>query len=168
MKSLFETGTSCGADFSPCRTYRYSLTRRWDDVLPNVMFIGLNPSTADETEDDPTIRRCIGFAKDWGFGGLIMANLFAFRATDPKVMKRAADPVGPENDKWLWELYGRAKLVIAAWGNDGAFLERGGEVLAMLNHDVCQLGYTRSGQPKHPLYLRSDTPYLPVVEGGAQ
>ena len=81
------------AVFSPCRTYRYALSRVWAADKPYALFIGLNPSTADETLDDPTIRRCIDFAKRWGYGGLVMANLFAYRATDPAVMKRAAEPV---------------------------------------------------------------------------
>ena len=166
MAKLFETGTRCGAEFSPCRTYRYSLTRGWDDTLPCVMFIGLNPSTADETKDDPTIRRCIQFAKDWGFGGLIMANLFAFRATDPKDMKRAADPVGPDNDSWLRELKDRAGLVIAAWGAHGTFAERSEKVLAMFPDAGC-LGKTANGQPKHPLYIPGDSVYRPVVSSNA-
>ena len=90
--------------FSPCRRYRYTLWRAWDMFNPGyVMFIGLNPSTADEVQDDPTIRRCIGYAKEWGYGAFCMTNIFAFRATDPRVMKAQADPVGPENDKWLTE-----------------------------------------------------------------
>ncbi|MDA8965892.1 DUF1643 domain-containing protein, partial [Pseudomonadales bacterium] len=93
------------ADFSPCRTYRYALWRTWDKTEPYVLFLGLNPSTADETENDPTITRCIDFAKQLGFGGLCMANLFAFRATQPKDLKQAKDPVGDANDKWLSKLH---------------------------------------------------------------
>ena len=89
------------AVFSPCRTYRYALSRVWAADKPYALFIGLNPSTADETLDDPTIRRCIDFAKRWGYGGLVMANLFAYRATNPSEMKAATDPVGVANDEWL-------------------------------------------------------------------
>jgi len=107
-----------GARFSPCRTWRYSLRRQW---LPgseaSVMFIGLNPSTADETQDDPTIRRCLGFARYWGFGNLIMMNVYAFRATKPADMKAAKDPVGPGNDREFERLRSVPQLVVAAWGN---------------------------------------------------
>lgn len=87
-----------GANFSRCRRFRYALWREWDATLPAVMLIGLNPSTADANHNDPTIRRCIGFARDWGFGGVRVLNLFAFRATYPDDLKAAADPVGPRND----------------------------------------------------------------------
>lgn len=85
------------------------------------MFVGLNPSTADELLDDPTIRRCVAFARSWGYGALCMTNLFAFRATDPDVMKSADDPVGPENDQHLQDLANGASVVIAAWGVHGTF-----------------------------------------------
>ena len=110
------------AKLSDCRKYRYALWRTWDAEKPFVMFIGLNPSTADETEDDPTIRRCINYAKDWGYGGLCMVNLFAFRATEPNDMKNAIDPIGPENDEWLKNLSKDAGVIIGAWGNHGEFL----------------------------------------------
>jgi hypothetical protein len=86
---------------SPCRTYRYSLFRVWNPKFPSVMFVGLNPSTADEQEDDPTVRRCVGFARKWNFGGLILVNLFAYRSTDPAGLLEAEDPVGPGNDKHI-------------------------------------------------------------------
>lgn len=92
------------ATLSEDRKYRYTLTRIWDETKPKVMFIGLNPSTADETKDDPTIIRCINFAKSWGYGGLEMTNLFAFRATNPKVMKNEKEPIGKDNDTWLKKL----------------------------------------------------------------
>lgn len=148
------------ATFSPCRTYRYSLTRRWG-TRPHVLFIGLNPSTADETQDDPTIRRCIGFAERWGYGGLVMANLFAFRATDPKAMLTAPDPVGPENDDWLRQLGDECERVLAAWGAHGRHMGRGAAVMRLLGNEgrrlIYCLGTTRVGYPKHPLYLRADT-----------
>lgn len=119
---LFASST---ARFSPCRRYRYELWRRWDvPTAPFAMFIGLNPSTADETADDPTIRRCIRFARDWGFGGLLMTNLFAFRATDPAVMKAEAEPVGPENSAIIQSNACNAGIIIAAWGVHGVHMGR--------------------------------------------
>lgn len=116
------------------------------------MFVGLNPSTADETLDDPTIRRCVGFAKDWGYSGLCMTNLFAFRATDPAKMLAAPDPVGPDNDKVLQELAQNAGVVVAAWGTHGAHLKRDAHVRSLLPRLHC-LWLTKAGFPGHPLYL---------------
>jgi hypothetical protein len=143
------------AKFSKDRIYRYALWRIWDDNLPKAMFIGLNPSTADETKDDPTVRRCRGFAKSWRFGGLIMANIFAYRATEPEIMKSTGDPIGPENDEWLLKLTQEATLVIGAWGNHGEFRGRGKAVLALIPHLHC-LKMNKAGHPAHPLYLPSE------------
>lgn len=142
------------AVLSSCRTYRYALSRVWDASKPYALFIGLNPSTADEWEDDPTIRRCIGFAKGWGYGGLVMANLFAYRATEPAKMMEARDPVGVTNDDWLVELASQAGVVIAAWGNQGAFLQRSTHVKALLP-TLHYLKLNQSEEPAHPLYLKS-------------
>ena len=95
------------AKLSECRKYRFALWRTWDDSKPYVMFVGLNPSTADETTDDPTLTRCINYAKSWGFGGVCMANIFAYRATEPNDMKAATDPIGSENNDWLKKLSNR-------------------------------------------------------------
>lgn len=141
-----------GATFSPCRKWRYTLWREWDSELPTMCVIGLNPSTADETKDDPTIRRCIGFARDWGFGKLTMLNIFAWRDTDPRGMKAAAEPVGADNDMAIIVATNTHHLTIAAWGVHGAFKDRGEEVRAMLQ-EVYHLGLTKDGHPKHPLYL---------------
>jgi hypothetical protein len=143
--------------FSPCRKWRYTLWRSWPiDIFSGsrgaLMIIGLNPSTADETKDDPTIRRCIGFAKAWGFSSLCMTNLFAWRDTDPKGMKAAEDPVGPENDRWLLECSINAGLIIAAWGTHGAHLDRGNKVKAMIPNLHC-MRQNSDGSPAHPLYL---------------
>ena len=143
--------------FSDCRKYRYGLWRWWDTGKPPAMFIGLNPSTADETQDDPTIRRCVRFAKDWGYGGLCMANLFAFRATDPKVMKKALDPRGPENDRWLRHFASYAGVVVFAWGAHGTYMERYLAVPRMIENGN-SLGHTKKGHPSHPLYLKASTP----------
>jgi hypothetical protein len=147
---------TAGAFLSPCRIYRYVLWRRWDAKRPSVMFVGLNPSTADETEDDPTIRRCVGFAKAWGYGGIAMLNLFAYRSTDPAALKRVSDPIGPHNNDHLIIEEVNCAKVIAAWGVHGTLHGRDRQVCAMLTQLWC-LGTTKSGHPKHPLYLRSDT-----------
>lgn len=142
--------------FSDCRKFRYTLWRTWNpENLTYAMFIGLNPSTADETNDDPTVRRCIRFSKDWGYGALCMTNIFAYRATDPREMKAQSNPVGACNDSWLVEIWSRASIVIAAWGVHGEFLGRDKEVFDRLPNLHC-LGTTKAGYPKHPLYLRAD------------
>lgn len=147
-----------GAILSDCRKYRYVLWRQWDSKKPYCLFIGLNPSTADETLDDPTIRRCVRFSKDWGYGSCVMANIFAFRATKPVDMKSQIDPVGIDNNVWLQDLARNAGKIICAWGTHGNYLERDDEVFYLLHslHLQC-LGTTKAGHPKHPLYLRSDT-----------
>ena len=116
------------------------------------MFIALNPSTADEVEDDNTVRRCIQFAKDWGYGALCMTNIFAFRATDPIVMKVHPEPIGRDTDAVLVALAKDAGVVVAAWGNHGLHRGRGLEVIALLPQLHC-LKVTKAGQPSHPLYL---------------
>lgn len=137
---------------SPCRTYRYALWREWAGGKGYAMFVGLNPSTADETQDDPTIRRCVAFAKAWGYAGLCMVNLFAFRATNPADMMNAADPVGPDNDQTLRSLAEAAGVVVAAWGVHGTYGGRHTAVRAMLPRLHC-LRLTKHGHPGHPLYL---------------
>lgn len=141
-----------GAVFSEDLRYRYVLTRGWDVCLPTVAFIGLNPSTADESKDDPTIRKCVSYAKRWGFGRLVMLNLFALRATDPAVMLSSATPIGPHNDHHLLEQARKVDLVVAAWGNHGAHMGRGSAVREMI-HGMKYLRATRQDQPGHPLYL---------------
>ena len=125
------------------------------------MFIGLNPSTADARVDDPTLVRCMNYARTWGYGGVAVANLFAFRAMDPARMKAAADPVGPRNDAWLRRLAADAGLIVAAWGNDGAFMDRSAGVRAMLPAMHC-LTLNRSGEPAHPLYQRASLRAVPL------
>lgn len=154
-----------GAQLSDCRKYRYALWRTWqgggrhgDPAEHHVMFIGLNPSTADETQDDPTIIRCIGFAKRWGFDGIYMLNLFAYRATSPKDLMKAEDPVGPENNSFLSMYHEPAGLNIACWGAHGVFMKRDQAVIELLGREnLSCLGITNGGQPKHPLYLKLDT-----------
>ncbi|ASK33446.1 DUF1643 domain-containing protein [Alloalcanivorax mobilis] len=141
-----------GANFSRCRRYRYALWRRWADGEDYVLLVALNPSTADHRRDDPTIRRCIGYARDWGYSGLCVANLFAYRATYPQDLLSAADPIGPRNDHWLRKLAGGASLVVAGWGNHGRHLDRAARVRALLPDPHC-LRLNGSGEPAHPLYL---------------
>ena len=140
--------------FSEDRIYRYALWRTWDDSLPKVLFIGLNPSTADEVQDDPTIRRCIRYAQDWGYGGYIMGNIFGYRSTDPKKLKTVNDPIGSDNNYWLKKLHKEAELTIGAWGNHGKLLDRGEEIVNLIDNLYC-LKITKEGQPSHPLYLPS-------------
>lgn len=153
---LFGTHHGGSAEFSPDRIYRYVLYRIWSRDKPKVMFIGLNPSTADESIDDPTIRRCRNYAFDWGYGGLIMANLFALRATKPKIMKSHIAPIGPENNNWLESLARDAEVIIAAWGVNGSHLGRDKAVLGFMPQ-MRHLGLTKKGFPRHPLYLKADT-----------
>jgi hypothetical protein len=151
------------ATFSPCRTWRYSLSRDacGDAAGGSVVFVGLNPSTADERRDDPTIRRCIGFARRWGFGQLDVVNLYAFCSTDPRVLRVAADAVGLENDRVLRQVLFRADLVVCAWGN-AADPRRAAEVLDWIGAPHC-LGRTKHGSPRHPLYVRAATDPIPYT-----
>lgn len=159
MNDLFDTPPTSTARFSPCRLYRYELWRKWADG-PYLQIIGLNPSTADETNDDPTIRRCIDFAKRWGFGSLCMTNAFAYRATKPEDMKAQAEPIGEDNDATIARLAAGAGMVLAAWGVHGDHIGRDETLLAMLPALHC-LGFTKDGHPKHPLYIRADTQPTP-------
>lgn len=165
--SLFEdpetTLSASRAHFSPDRIHRYALWRTWDSTKGVAMFVCLNPSTADETKNDPTVSRCIKYAKKWGYGGMIMSNIFAFRATDPDNMKAAADPVGPENDEWLIKLSKESNILIAAWGNHGEFMERGKQVLKMFD-SLHSLAINGTGHPKHPLYCKGEL--FPVLMNG--
>ncbi|MGO9372712.1 MAG: DUF1643 domain-containing protein [Syntrophobacteraceae bacterium] len=144
------------AEFSPCRTWRYLLSRTWQSKKPKILFICLNPSTATEIEDDPTIIRCMRFAHSWGYGGMVMGNLFAFRTKEPAVMKAAADPVGPENDAHVLRSAQDSALVVAAWGVHGDHRGRARSIVGLLrkeNIKIHCLGITKEGHPKHPLFL---------------
>jgi hypothetical protein len=127
------------------------------------MFVGLNPSTADETEDDPTIRRCVDYAKRWRYGALCMTNLFAYRATDWAVLKAHPSPIGPENDRWLVEVAKGASVVVAAWGIDGGHLQRDQAIIQMLGRNLVCLSKTKNGHPGHPLYLKKSLTPIPFV-----
>ncbi|QCC59415.1 DUF1643 domain-containing protein [Natrinema thermotolerans] len=144
------------ATFDEHRDYRYTLTRKWDESKPTLGWIMLNPSTADETEDDPTIRRCIGYAKDWGYGSITVGNLFALRATDPDELREHPDPVGGRNDDELQAVCEFADKVVAAWGANGDLYGRGREVGEILDADLYALDTTKAGHPVHPLYQPKD------------
>jgi hypothetical protein len=127
------------------------------------LFIGLNPSTADAQKNDPTLVRCMGFARDWGFGSVRIANLFAYRTTWPAELKRAQAPIGPQNNRWLSREAKAASLVIVAWGNDGTFMLRAPQVLQLLPAPHC-LAVNQSGQPAHPLYQPASALPEPFIE----
>lgn len=142
------------AVFDPTGRFRYSLTRSWDPARPRVAFVLLNPNRADAARDDPTIRRCVGFARSWGYGSLAVVNLFAYRARHFAKVRAAPDPVGPENDAHIGAAARTADLVVLAWGAHGAFRGRDLEVRALLaGRRTRALGHTRAGHPAHPLYL---------------
>ena len=144
------------AIFSDCERYRYVLTREWDPAGKRVLFVMLNPSTADEIKNDPTVERCERRARTLGFGAFRVCNIFAFRATDPRVMRAEQDPVGPGNDAAIRESAVWANQVICAWGTHGAHLNRGAEVAGLLRNldrPLMHLGLSKAGHPKHPLYI---------------
>lgn len=156
-------GTAC---FDPSGTYRYHLSRTWDEALPVMAFVMLNPSRADDSCNDPTIRRCITLAQQWGYGGLAVVNLFAYCAAHPKVLWQTPDPVGPENDPHLLRTCGQAERILLAWGNWGSQLGRDRTVLTLLAPHwarCCCLGLNQTGLPRHPLYVRRDSQPLPWV-----
>lgn len=184
-KKLFDDGyKNSGALLSPDRMYRYALWRIWDDTRPLINFIGFNPSTADELIDDPTIRRCVGYAQSWverrgvtdkepnppieqSFGGIYMTNLFAYRHTHPKYLLKAQDPIGVENDIHLINIARKCNIVVFSWGNllpKLKLMERDTAIISLFKKNfadpfnqtvkVNHLGKTKAGNPRHPLYLK--------------
>ncbi len=148
------------ATISECGKYRYLLSRIWDPVLERVLFIMLNPSTADAEIDDPTIRSCMRLSRDWGYGGLTVVNLFAWRATKPAELCKAADPVGPENDRILLDAVQKSSIAICAWGAHSMAVKRAEDVCRIIQQGGLEtfcLGTTQSGAPKHPLYIPTGT-----------
>jgi hypothetical protein len=146
------------AVYSDCERYRYLLTRIWAKG-PKALFVMLNPSTATEMQNDPTVERCERRARALGFGAFRVTNIFAYRATDPRVMRAAADPIGPGNDAALVESVAWSDGVVCAWGNHGLHLDRGARVEVMLRQAgarLSHLGLTGQGQPRHPLYVGYD------------
>jgi hypothetical protein len=144
------------AVYSACEAYRYQLTREWQADGRKALFVMLNPSTATEVQNDPTVERCERRARALGFGAFRVVNIFAYRATEPKVMRAQQDPVGPANNETLAEAALWADQVICGWGSHGAHLGRGAEVEAILRatgRPLFHLGLTLAGAPKHPLYI---------------
>ena len=144
------------AVYSDCERYRYALTRVWDPAGTKVAFVMLNPSTATEVQNDPTVERCERRARTLGFGGFRVTNIFAWRDTDPHNMRRAKSPIGPENDTAIQEACAWADQVIAAWGTHGAYLDRSAQVTELLRDcgkPLLHLGLSKQGHPKHPLYI---------------
>lgn len=163
-ENMGSDGIARGAYLSEDGRYRYELTRTWGDG-DRLLWIMLNPSTADACVDDPTIRRVIGFSRSWGFSGAIVANLFAARATIPAALRGFDDPVGPANDAMLAKLAKRSPFAVCAWGAWAGIKGRDREVLALLRSVGCLarcLGTTKGGAPKHPLYLAATTPLEPM------
>lgn len=165
------------ARFSDCDKYRFVLEIQWDWALPYIQFIGLNPSTADEQKDDPTLRRVKSFAKTWGFGGVMMTNIFAWRDTNPGVLKHLPYPVAPrffvkpsdifshlnfdnENDFWLYRCKQQCGQTVACWGKNGKIEYRGAKVKMLLPNMKC-IRLLKDGQPEHPLYLPGDLSLIP-------
>lgn len=159
---LFDDDAS-GAAFSPCKRYRYRLWRQWAPPGGIVLFLMLNPSTAGATLDDATIRRCVGFAKGWGFARLEVCNLFGWRATNPKELLELSDPVGNANDLYLVSAAMGADLILAAWGA-GIPPQHAGrtkEVLGLVGRNVHCLGLSKDGHPLHPLRLSAALDPIP-------
>ena len=138
--------------YSPCETYRYGLQRQWGDGK-QVLFVMLNPSTATELRNDPTIERCERRARVMGYCGLRIANLFAFRATDPRDLRRARSPIGEATDSVLAQWHAQAAMTVAGWGVHGAWLSRGKQVRDLPPGRMYHLGLTKGGHPRHPLYV---------------
>jgi hypothetical protein len=148
-----------GASFSEDRKYRFSLWRVWDDSKPLIHFVMLNPSTADETDNDPTVERCKRRAEQNGYGGLIVTNIFAYRSTEPKELKKCLDPIGFCNDSHIIDASRMAKDTICGWGKYGEYLDRGARVLDLLKFwgiKVKALRVNKGGTPAHPLYIGYD------------
>lgn len=146
------------AELSGCGRYRYLLRRQLGMGERICTFVMLNPSTADATLDDPTIRRCIGFAARWDMHWLYVVNLFAWRATSPDAMKAVADPIGPENDAFLQRVIPQSDCVVCAWGKHGSHRGRAKQVIDAFPRRVFHvLALNKDGSPKHPLYVRGDT-----------
>lgn len=166
---LFEGDLQSSAAFSVDKRYRYILRRSWGDfgrlrlqcVDRVVNWIMLNPSTADHEVDDPTVRRCIKFSQDWGFAGLAVTNLFAFRASSPEVLRhRQVEPVGNENDNIIRRVAEFSDAIVCAWGGGGKLYERDKTVLQLLStFQLKCLGVTKDGYPRHPLYMKGSTEF---------
>lgn len=154
-----------GAVFSDCGNYRYSLWRIWDEAKPYVCFLMLNPSTANEVENDPTIERCQRRSMSMAYGGIFVINLYAYRSTDPAALDQVEDPIGPLNDKYIAEVAQNAGIVICGWGNSTQRFDRHIMVIELLKRlgvkPMC-LAKNKDGSPKHPLYVSYDAQPIPL------
>lgn len=156
-----------GAIFSEDRCHRYALWRQWSSSLDVILFVALNPSTADESIDDPTIRRCRGYAKAWSASGFIVVNLFAFRTTFPEDLIASNEPIGKDNDRWLSVCSEISRFTLVCWGNHGRHLNRAKKVLPLLQRTHA-LKTNKGGEPCHPLYLAANLqPYPFPTTGGS-
>lgn len=157
IERQFQKGDAASvAVYSPCERYRYTLTRTWAPEEGKILFVMLNPSTATEVQNDPTVERCERRARALGFGAFRVCNIFAWRETDPAKMRRAAEPIGPANDQAIADACHWADRIVAAWGVHGAHLDRGPEVARLMQETgrpLFHLGLTKDGHPKHPLYI---------------
>lgn len=161
-----------GATISPCGLYRYHLWRQVSkerEATGRCTFVMCNPSTADETQDDPTIRRCIAFTRQWQCEFLDVLNLFAYRSPDPSALLSAADPIGPDNDSWLDRAGYASRIIVAAWGVHGTILGRGEVVRQRLaaTRKLHYLKLTKDGHPGHPLYLPANSVLMPWQPTGS-
>ena len=148
------------ATISKDKQYRYTLSRIWDQDKEMILFIGLNPSTADAKENDPTIRRLIGYATRWGYGGMHVCNLFAYRTPHPKELFKVANPIGPRNDVYIKKLNKLSTTTVLVYGNDGKRLNRHEEILKIIDKPYC-IQKSKTGMPMHPLYLKyTDKPIV--------
>ena len=144
------------ATYSDCERYRYDLTRVWDANGRKIAFVMLNPSTATEIQNDPTVERCERRARTLGYGAFRVCNIFAWRDTDPFAMRKAAAPIGPANDAAISEACLWADTVVSAWGTHGVHMDRGPQVEALMRASgkpLYHLGLSKAGHPKHPLYI---------------
>lgn len=156
--TLFDNNN--GAEFSKCRRYRYALWRIWDEVKAPVMFIGLNPSTANEATNDPTIRRVIHFAKAWGHGGVYMLNCFPFVSTNPNDLRTEGNQA--LNDHWLYKCAAKSSRIVFAWGAFSVVRDLGRDIeLKGMFPQAQALVINADGTPRHPLYVKGDT--VPVT-----
>lgn len=157
MDNLFDNN---GAEFSACRRYRYALWRIWDENKPLVMFIGLNPSSANEQKNDPTIRRVIALARNWGYGGLYMMNCFPYVSTDPNALRDFGNTA--TNDHWPYKIASKCERVVFAWGNFKVVTDLGRDKeLKGMFPNAYALQVNKNGSPKHPLYVKSDISPIP-------
>lgn len=159
-QTLFDPPIIMGAEISDCGKYRYKLWRIWNPKLPMALFVMLNPSKADASEDDPTIRRCIAFAKRSACGGIYVGNVYPYRATDPKELKKVGFDVATRIENWdhIREMAHKCGIKILAHGNSPIKLTN----IRVMYDDWYCFGYTQNGHPKHPLFLRSDTPLIRI------